>query len=70
MGVRLGVGDTECGQQLGAQLSESWMGARARARDVDWVVEDDDAVLEHDRPIGQQNGLVDIVRDKQDGGMV
>ena len=59
--------DAELGEQLRTQPGERRVGLRAAGAEVDAGVVAYDAAVEHDHPVGQHDGLVDVVGDQQHG---
>ena len=62
--------DAELGEQLRPEPGERRVGLRAATVEVDPRVVAYDAVVEHDDPVGQDDRLVDVVGDEQDGRLV
>src|SRR5476649_1441249 len=53
--------DAEGREQLLAVLGESVVAIRARVRQVDRPVQPNSTFLQHQDPVGQNNGFVDVV---------
>ena len=62
--------DPELGEQARAQLGEARRIAQTRAGELDAKVEREAALGEHEHPVGEQQGFVDVVGDEQHGGAV
>ena len=66
-----GLVDAELGEQAGAQGDEAAVAPRARGLGTSTGTSSEiDAVGEHQHPVGEQDGLVDVVGDEQDRRVV
>ncbi len=59
--------DAELGQEGRAEAGERFAGAQPGAGKLDLTIEGKAPIAEHEDPVGEDDGLVDVVGDEQDG---
>jgi hypothetical protein len=56
----------ELGQQSGSELGKRWIRPQPRTVDLDGQIEGESPVGQDEDPVGQKDGLVDVVCDEED----